>query len=215
MVDGSLAKRCDYRLQQYRVTALSEVDGLARKLAAAERSVRSAGARWTAKLEGGAAPDAIAGLEHKLGVRLPESHRRFLSAHDGARFSIDVVRPVEWGYDVSILSTESVHMATMESRTLLADAFGSEDRYAQQAMALIAFASYGASGDRCMLNPNITDGTGEYAVVDAFNEAPGEWLTSVIAGSFDEWLDKMFEAVISRQQLLHYWLPTAIAGVVK
>ncbi len=102
----------------------------------------------------------------------------------------------------------------MESRELLAEAFGLEDPYAKQAMSLIVFAAYGAGGDRCMLNPNIIDDTGEYAVVDAFNEALGEWLTSVVAGSFGEWLDKMFEAVITRQQLLHDWLPTAIADVV-
>jgi uridine kinase len=196
------------------VAALTESDWLAEKLAAADRSARSAGASWTAKLGSGASPGSIADLERELGSRLPESHRRFLSAHDGARFSIDVVRPIEWSYDVSILSTESVLAATMESRELLADAFGSEDPYAQQAMSLIVFAAYGAGGDRCMLNPNIIDDTGEYAVVDAFNEALGEWLTSVVAGSFGEWLDKMFEAVITRQQLLHYWLPTAIAASI-
>jgi cell wall assembly regulator SMI1 len=182
---------------------------------AAERSVHSAGARWTAALPSGAAADSIAHLERELGLRLPESHRRFLLAHDGARFSIDVVRPIEWSYDMSIFSVEALREATLESRQLLADAFGAEDPYAQQAMSLIAFAGYGASGDRCMLNPNITDGAGEYAVVDAFNEALGEWLTSVIASSFSEWLDKIFEAVISRQQLLYYWLPTPIADVVK
>lgn len=193
---------------------MSDVDWLAEKLAAAERSVRSAGARWTAELQSGAGPDSIADLERALGLILPESHRRFLLAHDGARFSIDVVRPIEWAYDLSILSVEAVRAATMESRERLAVVFGSEDPYARQAMSLIAIADYGRSGDRCMLNPSLTDGAGEYAVVDAMNEALGEWVTSVIARSFGEWLDKIFEAVITRQQLLEYWLPTPIADVV-
>lgn len=174
----------------------------------AEGAVRLSGAHWSFNLSRKALPTEIAELERDIGVRLPPSYRDFLLVHNGAHFSIDVKDSVDWSYSVSILPITKVRQATLEIRNTLMQ---TSSQRLQQNELIVGFAAYGDGSDRCLLNGMLRNGDNEFAVTDAFHEAPGEWTSSVIAGSFDEWLRNMFEAVISRQSLLEYWIPTRIA----
>jgi hypothetical protein len=49
---------------------------------------------------------------------------------------------------------------------------------------------------------------GEAAIIDAFHEVPQEWLFApVIAPSFEEWLRRVIDNFVTRQEIFWYWMP--------
>lgn len=172
---------------------------------------------WRAELGDAASDVLIDACESAIGTPLSPTHREFLRLHDGAHFVIslpfhDFELPIgispPYSYDVRILSCLEIIATTQRTRAFLEEFFSGIVADPPLTSAIV-IARYEHSGDKCLADPtNVADG--EYAILDAFHEAPDDWASAVIARSFREWLERMLAAFISEQKLLYYWMPTRI-----
>lgn len=176
---------------------------LEEKLRESRAAVRAQGRRLLADLSAPARENAIKAAEERLGIPLSNDHREFLRLHDGAYLAIS---PGELAHYIKILSVQDLLSETERLRRTIprADLEGS----AEGALLLIALADYQGCGDMCLLNSSIRNTSGDYAVIDAFNETPDKWLSAPpIAGSFSEWLANILDSVSRDRRCLEFWMP--------
>ncbi|HTD32443.1 MAG TPA: SMI1/KNR4 family protein [Candidatus Elarobacter sp.] len=149
----------------------------------------------------------VESCEQQLGRFLPESYRAFLSLHDGGFVGLETVLP-------GMTSTSGFRIfgaqQTTERTLALADDLEPFELPPAALDGLIVFADYGNS-DICLFDATRPSG-GEYPVLDGFHEAVGSWRELVIAVTFEDWLRRIFDAFIEREQRLEYWLESPLRG---
>jgi hypothetical protein len=176
---------------------LDEAD-LAASLRAARTVFRSFGSELQVETRAPIESRHIALVEERLEFAFPPSYRSFLAIHDGLKLAVEL--PLPHGYSsqsiIEILGAEALASQT----ALLSDAIGDESDWQR----LYAFASYG-DGNYCGFDAH-AETAGECPVVDIFHEDPTTW-RKPIADTFDDWISRIFQAVIDQHEFFTFWLP--------
>jgi hypothetical protein len=183
------------------------------KMAAAELAAQRLGAKWTMRLGLPATQSAIAAAERDLGLLLPNSQKEFFKLHNGAFFGVVVPKyGAEDPFGVEVFSIDELVTYTTESRAIFA-------RYDETGEApfwrsLVAVGTSGGCGDLCLLDLEQPTAPDECVVLDGFNETPHLWRKRIIAGSFAQWLERMFDGLIVNGILPDYWAPVLVADML-
>jgi hypothetical protein len=159
---------------------------------------------WVSSFAEPATKDDLLACEDAVSEPLSPSHRAFLQTYNGASLALklpDAPGGVPWAtYGVQIFSTREIILETAE----VAELFDAEVRGRNR---FLTIARYGREGDRCLADYNRVQG-GEAAIVDAFHEVPDDWSSSpIIAQSFEDWLRRLLDGFVSRQEIFWYWMP--------
>ena len=166
----------------------------------------SLGVRFDAILSPPASQRELVICESKLGEPLSPSHRTFLALHNGSSLTLTLPRtkggPPLDPYEVVILSAEDI-----ASRSQQIKAWFLEDTPSKVTPRLYAVARYGSSGDYCLadLARHVNC---EAPIIDAFHETPRSWSSSsIIANSFEQWMQKLLTQFYDRHAMFYYWMP--------
>lgn len=177
----------------------------ARMRAADAKAQTLDGIEFVCELRSGADEADLRSCESALQRFLPDSYRTFLALHDGGFVGLETAL-------AGMTSTTGIRIfsaAETAERTLaLADDLAPFALPPGMLDGLIVFADYGNS-DICAFDATRPNG-GEYPVLDGFHEAVETWRELVIATSFEQWLRRIFDAFVERDQSPVYWLESPL-----
>jgi hypothetical protein len=158
-----------------------------------------------------ASQEEIQRCENRLSLYLPKSYQEFLAVTNGAHFfcgesTIESTEP--WWTETGLLiqSTETICAFNLFHDQVYVNEENPEKNY-------IAFCHLGyvGTGDFCSFD--ITSAIeSEYKVLDCQHDCSFEdWNEShAIANSFEDWLNRIFDEVILKQNRPEYWIPSPL-----
>ncbi len=173
--------------------------------AAEAKSQTLEGIEFVCELRAAAAQADVEACEDRLQRFLPDSHRTFLTLHDGGFVGIE--RALAGMTSTSGFRIFGAH-ETAQTTLALAEELAPFELPPSALDGLIVFADYGNS-NVCLFDATRQHG-GEYPVLDGFHEAVGSWRDLVIAATFEDWLRRIFDAFVERDQSLEYWLESPL-----
>lgn len=159
---------------------------------------------WGFKLNEPATEEDLREYELTTGITLPPSYRLFLLKHNGAHLFLSksgsLSTTYSWWADSGILVFGTA--ALTEYRNFVYKLSDNSDR---RLPLPIAYLGRIGTGDFCGLDMNNSTDF-ESPVLDCNPDYPSdEWLNSVIANSFEDWLKEMFSRVIGHKSFPEYW----------